>query len=195
VQCIDTEARRAVGAPLPLSGRPPQIALASDSSTCFAFDPAAESLWTVSMIDGRATAVDLARLRGRAISGMLVHTADRWLAMLSHDSEGRARLLHGSLSPAGVTWDTEARLPEGLVQFPRWRPGAREVAYLRTVRRKSVVERMDAFGRVLDTVELPRHWIAADINWSPAGNAILVATRGGIGILAPERSETARPAA
>lgn len=170
---------RLIGKPLELSALAPELGLASDGDAALVFDPDGERLWRVGA-DGRIEPIDLARKGERSAAALLTHATEPWFAVrLEGARDGATRLLQGALNGV-VRWEVEMKLPDGRIEPVRCRPGAREIVYVRTVQRQSFVERMDVFGRVQATFELPRATFVTDLAPAASGERVYVATARGL---------------
>lgn len=168
-----------VGSVLPL-----QAGWAVQAGAFVLYDAYTEALWRVRPGAEQPDSIVLANVGGRSVNEMLVHPDAGWLAFSMQDpNDGRLYVSHGRLTPEGMHWEGVSRLPDGLINHLRWRCGARELVYVRSVRRKAFVELVNALGAVTYSFELPRGTYVSDMAVTSDGRRVLLLMQRGVGIL------------
>lgn len=168
-----------VGSVLPL-----QVGWAAHAGAFVLYDAYTEALWRIRPGAEQPDSIALANVGGRSVNEMLVHPDAGWLAFSMQDpNDGRLHLSHGRLTPEGMHWEGVSRLPDGLINHLRWRCGARELAYVRSVRRKAFVEIVNALGAVTFSFELPRGTYVSGLTVTSDGRRALLLMQRGVGIL------------
>ncbi len=155
---------------------PLQLAFSPLAGVFVVYDAYTESLWRIRPAASAAEPIALANVGGRSAPEMLVHGDSGWMAFLMHDAnDSRTYLAHGRLTPEGMHWEGVARCEPGLIRLIRWRPGARELAYVRSVRRRSYLEVVNAVGGAIASRELPRGTMVDELCWSSDGQRLCAA--------------------
>lgn len=175
--------RDASSPPILESSLPPHIAWCERIGAYLVFSPADERLWRIAHGQHQPVEIELPKSPGRSVRAVFLHPSEAWLAAELFDpNDAGSYIAHAILTSDGLRWDTVTRLADGLHRHFRWRPAARELLAVRSLRRSNALVVLNALGGLIAEFPLPKGWFVRDLCWSGDGRRALAAGSVGVGV-------------